>query len=433
MKLSSSARARAAAPGRAAVRARVAQPPRALLDKLRGGTTTTTTKKGADADADAAGAAADAKNPNERVLVSSSAWIFRRISGIVQSHPPDSRPLPRAPPKPNHSKPSTNPKKQQPTKQKVGFRYDAANLRWVRDKRQDGRTFDMSKALIRPFSGEAYMSWPVCHSFLTDAGLRSVPVQEARRMQKEQGWTLVDVRLSDAFEAERAEGAISAPLFRYLDERPEGEEGSGVWDLAKKAAMAAFAMRATERVPRWAEEAFPIEAPAARKKDGGASAAASSSSNNNSNPLSALFGVFGGGGAGGGNNKNSKASSSSPKVLLMCSVGGSMKTEIKFRRGTFADPERSFGRESRSLKAAYELLSAEGLGWTADNVVHVEGGLAQWRFEGLPLELGEEGQVVGQEADELASEEAGLDADEVRRRRRRRQRQRAGGMVPLPF
>jgi hypothetical protein len=77
MKLSSSARARAvtASPGRAGLaRARVAQPPRALLDKLRGGTTTTTTtKKGADTDA-AAGAAAAAKNPNERVLVSVKGW-----------------------------------------------------------------------------------------------------------------------------------------------------------------------------------------------------------------------------------------------------------------------------------------------------------------------------------------------------------------------
>ena len=353
-------------------RSPVAAPPRALFDRLRGGgggaSTTTTPKEDKDS---GASSSSSNRNKNERVL-------------------------------------------------KVGFRYDVANLRWVRDKRQDGRAFDMSKALIRPFSGAAYMSWPVCHSLLVEAGLRSVPVQEARRLQRERGWTLVDVRLPDAYATERAEGAVSAPLFRYLDDRPPGEKqassSAAAWDFAKKAAMAAFAMRATERVPNWAQEAFPIPAP----KNSGRN-------NNNNNPFSALFG-------GIGANNNNK-----PKVLLMCSVGGSMQTEIKFRRGTFADPERSFGRESRSLKAAYELLSAEGLGWTSENVLHVEGGLAQWRFEGLPLELGDKGDgddavvVIGQEAAELAAEEAELDADEVRRRRRRRQRQRAGGMMGLPF
>jgi len=307
---------------------------------------------------------------------------------------------------------------------KVGFRYDAANLRWVRDKRQDGRVLDMSKALIRPLSGEAYMSWPVCHGLLSEAGLKSVPPKEARRLQREKGWVIVDVRLGDDFEIEHAEGAISAPLFRYLDERPEGQENGSPFDLAKKLAMAAFAMRATERVPRWAQEAFPLEAPGKGTGGGGGGGPGG------------LFGVLFGGGGGAkakaSTSSSSSRSSSPPGVLLMCSVGGSMKTEIKFRRGTFADPERSFGRESRSLKAAYELLSDESLGWTSRNVVHVEGGLSQWRFEGLPIEV-EGGEVFGSEADELAAEEAELDEAEVRRRRRRRQRQRAGGMVPLPF
>jgi rhodanese-related sulfurtransferase len=312
---------------------------------------------------------------------------------------------------------------------KVGFRYDAANLRWVRDKRQDGRVFDMSKALIKPFSGEAYMSWPVCHGLLTEAGLRSVSPKEARRLQRDRGWALVDVRLSDAYEAERAEGAVSAPLFRYLDERPQEDGGGGkssrlsVADLAKKLAMAAFAMRATERVPRWAQEAFPFEAPKERAGKLGFP------------DLGALLASLGGG--GGSSKSDARPSSSSstrssprpPGVLLMCSVGGSMNTVVKFRRGEFADPERSFGRESRSLKAAYELLQDPSLGWSADNVVHVEGGLAQWRFEGLPIEVAGGAEVVGAEAEALAAEEAGLDEAEVRRRRRRRQRQRAGGMI----
>lgn len=43
-------------------------------------------------------------------------------------------------------------------------------------------------------------------------------------------------------------------------------------------------------------------------------------------------------------------------------------------------PPPAPGRETRSLKACYELLRA---GWK--DVVHMEGGLSQWRYEGLPL------------------------------------------------
>ena len=44
------------------------------------------------------------------------------------------------------------------------------------------------------------------------------------------------------------------------------------------------------------------------------------------------------------------------------------------------DPERAFGRESRSLKAAYELLEAG-----FKDLAHLEGGTSTWRYEGLPL------------------------------------------------
>jgi hypothetical protein len=42
----------------------------------------------------------------------------------------------------------------------------------------------------------------------------------------------------------------------------------------------------------------------------------------------------------------------------MCAIGGTLDTTVSYRREKkiFADPERQFGRESRALKAAYELL-----------------------------------------------------------------------------
>ena len=50
--------------------------------------------------------------------------------------------------------------------------------------------------------------------------------------------------------------------------------------------------------------------------------------------------------------------SKNKKIILMCAVGGTLDTNVSYRREKkiFADPERQFGRESRSLKAAYELL-----------------------------------------------------------------------------
>lgn len=45
------------------------------------------------------------------------------------------------------------------------------------------------------------------------------------------------------------------------------------------------------------------------------------------------------------------------------------------------DPDRDFGRESRCLKAAYELMQG---GWNSSNLVFVEGGFSQWRFDGYP-------------------------------------------------
>ncbi|KAI8473560.1 MAG: hypothetical protein J3K34DRAFT_410488 [Monoraphidium minutum] len=216
---------------------------------------------------------------------------------------------------------------------KVGFRYDPGNLRWVRDARLDDLSVDDTKTVIKPKTGEAYQAWPVVHTVLSDAGLKSVSVEEARKLAR-QGWKLVDVRLEGDFEKAHAEGAVSVPLYRYV-------EGQSAWDNLKRLAMASFAMKATER---------------------------------NTNFISQMQSTV---------KKNSK-------VLLVCAIGGTLDTLVSYRREKrlFKDPERQFGRESRSLKAAYELL--ENGGWSVGNIRHVEGGFQQWRFEGLPIEPSEE-------------------------------------------
>ncbi|KAG2425186.1 hypothetical protein HXX76_013940 [Chlamydomonas incerta] len=212
--------------------------------------------------------------------------------------------------------------------EQVGFRFDPANNRWLRDDRFAGK-FDQT--LATPKSGTPYVVWPAIHTLLVSKGLRSVTPEEARILAEQQGWTLVDVRLGDDFVKTHAEGAISLPIYRYV-------EGTSFWDNVKKAAMAVgFAMRATERDPGFGDKAL-----AMLKKN--------------------------------------------QKVLLMCAIGGTLDTLVDLRKGVkkpIRDPERAFGRESRSLKAAYELINA---GWDAKNIYWVEGGLQQWRFRGLPTE-----------------------------------------------
>ncbi len=70
-------------------------------------------------------------------------------------------------------------------------------------------------------------------------------------------------------------------------------------------------------------------------------------------------------------------------VIIACAVGGTLDTIVRVAStGKSAkDPDRAFGRETRSLKACYELMQA---GWS--NVVHLKGGLSSWRFNGYPTE-----------------------------------------------
>lgn len=72
------------------------------------------------------------------------------------------------------------------------------------------------------------------------------------------------------------------------------------------------------------------------------------------------------------------------KIITMCSIGGTLDTVVRVAstgKITKTDKDRSFGRESRSLKACYELMKA---GYS--NVLHLEGGLGEWRHNGYPME-----------------------------------------------
>ena len=67
-------------------------------------------------------------------------------------------------------------------------------------------------------------------------------------------------------------------------------------------------------------------------------------------------------------------------IIVYCSTGGTLKNTITKRDGsTLEDSQRSFGRESLSLRAADELIAA---GYT--NIKHMEGGFPLWTSSGLP-------------------------------------------------
>jgi rhodanese-related sulfurtransferase len=209
----------------------------------------------------------------------------------------------------------------------VGFRFDPSMQRWVRAPHLKGS--DRLETTVQPLSGAAYTVWPVMHQYLTSKKLKTIDQDTALALQKK-GAYLVDVRLGMDFEKEHATGAVSVPLFRIT-------AGNEQWDKIKRVVMAGLNMRATERDPAFIE-----------------------------NMIKAV----------GGNKRK--------KVIIMCSVGGTLDTVVRVAstgKKTETDKDRAFGRETRSLKACYELMRA---GFT--DVVHLEGGLCEWRHEGYPME-----------------------------------------------
>ena len=71
-------------------------------------------------------------------------------------------------------------------------------------------------------------------------------------------------------------------------------------------------------------------------------------------------------------------------IILTCATGGTLDTVVTVAstgKTNRTDPDRAFGRESRSLKACYEVLRA-GYG----DVLHLKGGLGDWRYKGYDVE-----------------------------------------------
>jgi rhodanese-related sulfurtransferase len=223
---------------------------------------------------------------------------------------------------------------------KIGFRFDPAMSKWVRDDKSGDKVAnwaDKGGAIERPLTGSAYTVWPVVYLSLLDRGLTAVTGDEALKMVKDKGAVFVDVELEKLYLEGTVEGAVSVPMYQPVS-------GDSMMDNIKRIALGAMAMQATERNPDFkkvAQERLPKGKP----------------------------------------------------LIVACNRGGSMATTVlKKKNGytkEYADPDRSFGIESRSLKACYELYEA---GFT--NIYVLKGGINQWRYDGKPMARGQVSATV---------------------------------------
>lgn len=135
------------------------------------------------------------------------------------------------------------------------------------------------------------VDWKTKREALKKNNLRSVQPKDALRLQKEQGYTILDVRPENEFVQAHAEGAVNAQLYRLIKEWTP-------WDIARRAGFAFFGIFAgTEENPEFLNE------------------------------VKAL-----------GLDKDSK-------IIIGCQSGGTMKPS----------PSLADGQQSRSLIAAYVL------------------------------------------------------------------------------
>ncbi|KAL2623303.1 hypothetical protein R1flu_003508 [Riccia fluitans] len=178
---------------------------------------------------------------------------------------------------------------------------------------------------------ETYTSWPEVHRVLTERNMRSIECQEAFKLARSGKAILIDVREPQDFRKIHAQAAVSVPLFRLI----QGNSFKANLRRLGHALITDFA--GTERNPEFVSQA-----------------------------LSAV----------NGNKKKT--------VVVMCDVGGTLKTIVErpgIKPKSYADPERRFGRASRSLRAVYE-LQEEGF----SDVFHLTGGLNTWAYQDLPTD-----------------------------------------------
>ncbi|KAK3248910.1 hypothetical protein CYMTET_41644 [Cymbomonas tetramitiformis] len=176
--------------------------------------------------------------------------------------------------------------------------------------------------------------WKLAHTYLTACKQESVSCMRAARLEAG-GATLLDVSPSDLFAKGHAKGAINVPLFESMQNRSPNKA------FVNLLFKIGFGRAATERDLNFIDQVSDI-------------------------------------------------CSKSDSILVMCNRGGTLDTMIRLEgRAPYADPDRRYGIESRSLKAVFELRRA---GFS--NVFHVDGGFyARKGWSTMADEMGLEVEV----------------------------------------
>ncbi|WZN62264.1 rhodanese-like domain-containing protein [Chloropicon roscoffensis] len=191
---------------------------------------------------------------------------------------------------------------------------------------------------------DAYTEWRAVYKSLKDFGLESVSAEEASSLVAANKAVILDVRTDLFFDKQHAEPSVNVPYF----DRVRGNKGGS------------FAVKRLLLGPNTTvkNDSFVDDVKAAVGSD--------------------------------------------KTVIVCCTTGGTIKSIFgrkKEREDSYVDSQRAFGRDSLSLRAANDLIEA-GL----TNVKHLEGGLAAWTAEELP--------VVGTSIKEEVKEEKKEDSEE---------------------
>ncbi|WZN62265.1 rhodanese-like domain-containing protein [Chloropicon roscoffensis] len=198
---------------------------------------------------------------------------------------------------------------------------------------------------------DAYTEWRAVYKSLKDFGLESVSAEEASSLVAANKAVILDVRTDLFFDKQHAEPSVNVPYFDRVRGNPGSLGANQTWSRAVKRLL--LGPNTTVKNDSFVDDV--------------------------------------------------KAAVGSDKtVIVCCTTGGTIKSIFgrkKEREDSYVDSQRAFGRDSLSLRAANDLIEA-GL----TNVKHLEGGLAAWTAEELP--------VVGTSIKEEVKEEKKEDSEE---------------------
>lgn len=125
------------------------------------------------------------------------------------------------------------------------LRIRSTGLLWQRSFSSSPRHLKIKSAATKPAKSPAEEDWKVKREYLLEKRVRSVDPKEALRLQKENGFVILDVRPEAEYKEAHPPGAINVQIYRLIKEWT-------AWDIARRAAFAFFGIfSGTEENPEF--------------------------------------------------------------------------------------------------------------------------------------------------------------------------------------